>query len=680
MRLIFLIFVFISISIIAFSQTLVSSYNWDGMAAPSYSFTPASGKCYMLKVSGTFSDVSSDDSGYQDAYYNFYNSTNNMISVEGTSWWANSEPYSSFVPSPSDYNPSHIYYFYYSFCSSSNPPMFEISYGDNDFSNNYGGLNFEWYELPSCNPDSFIVDLGEDIFSCEVVTLDAGNTGANYYWSTGENTQTISVLVSGTYSVTVGNDDCAVFDEISIEISDLNIDNVIVNQNPTCGSNNGSVSIQASGSHSPFSYTISGNPTFQASETFTNMPAGIYNFVVQDNTSCYDTLTYNLIESGNTLAINPDYSQGVCEGNLNGYITLNLSGGTPPYNVSWTGAVNSSSQDLTGIGAGTYNLAVVDNASCTLNDIIVIQSYEYPEVISLVNNVKCSNETTGSINITAIGNNQPYVYEWSTGENTEDITNAPQGNYFLSVISNEGNCITTESYQIKLLDSLKASTVLNQCNSNGLADINLTAFDGVEPYSYEWSTGASSEDLNNVSAGTYMVTITDQNDCTASDTVTVYEVTTTYTVSGCVSLGQGSVTAVSENGNSPYSFSWSTGDTEATINGVLSGTYQLTVTDANQCQDEIEVVVTEGDPCLDIPNAFTPNGDGVNDTWEVLGLQEGDVVKVFNRWGNRVFQSKNYDTPWDGKYNGVVLPTASYYYVIEIDGGENYNGTVTIKR
>ena len=89
------------------------------------------------------------------------------------------------------------------------------------------------------------------------------------------------------------------------------------------------------------------------------------------------------------------------------------------------------------------------------------------------------------------------------------------------------------------------------------------------------------------------------------------------------------------------------------------------------------------DGCIEIPSAFTPNSDGIHDEWTIYGLFNFPDVKVnvFNRWGQLVFNSTGYDIPWDGKYNGVDLPTSTYYYILEIEEiNKVFNGTVTIKK
>jgi gliding motility-associated-like protein len=110
-------------------------------------------------------------------------------------------------------------------------------------------------------------------------------------------------------------------------------------------------------------------------------------------------------------------------------------------------------------------------------------------------------------------------------------------------------------------------------------------------------------------------------------------------------------------------------------------TVTLTVTDVNNCQASQEIHITDDCPDVKIPNAFTPNGDGINDTWVIAGLgyDQTSLVTVFNRYGQQVYESKGYGTPWNGENAGKKLPTGTYYYIITIKNGtQRYSGSVTI--
>jgi gliding motility-associated-like protein len=110
-------------------------------------------------------------------------------------------------------------------------------------------------------------------------------------------------------------------------------------------------------------------------------------------------------------------------------------------------------------------------------------------------------------------------------------------------------------------------------------------------------------------------------------------------------------------------------------------TVTLTVTDANGCQATQDIQVADECPDIRIPNAFTPNGDGINDTWDIIGLEydQTAMVRVFTRYGQQVYQSKGYGRPWNGEYKGKKLPTGAYYYIINMkNNNQTLSGEVTI--
>jgi len=156
-----------------------------------------------------------------------------------------------------------------------------------------------------------------------------------------------------------------------------------------------------------------------------------------------------------------------------------------------------------------------------------------------------------------------------------------------------------------------------------------------------------------------------------------------------IAAGNSATLNISVTGNIvSYRWSPSVGLSDPTIKDPVvspssSTTYKLDVTDENKCEasGNINVIVSGGAINISVPNAFTPNGDGVNDSWIITNLAAypGATVDVFNRYGQRVYHSENYSKPWDGRFNGNVLPLATYYYVIDPKNKEKkISGSVTI--
>lgn len=152
----------------------------------------------------------------------------------------------------------------------------------------------------------------------------------------------------------------------------------------------------------------------------------------------------------------------------------------------------------------------------------------------------------------------------------------------------------------------------------------------------------------------------------------------------CPLSKQGAVQTVIQGGRYPYTFKWSNGSTAPAIDNLAPGTYSVTVTDkyGKEASGTATVETTTDDlACLNIPNGFTPDNDGVNDVWNIRGLNRfaGCKVDVFTQWGAVVFSSKGYNEPWEGKYNNQPVEAGTYYYRIDLGNDKDvFTGTLTI--
>ncbi|MEO8761786.1 MAG: gliding motility-associated C-terminal domain-containing protein [Bacteroidia bacterium] len=226
--------------------------------------------------------------------------------------------------------------------------------------------------------------------------------------------------------------------------------------------------------------------------------------------------------------------------------------------------------------------------------------------------------------------------------------------------------------------------------NEGSITANVTG--GKRPLNYLWNTGQTTQTISNLLPGMYSVTVTDANGRTAhgADSVKVLQDSSCViniklvATKTCPMAKNGALVATQTGGRNPVKYLWSNGDTTNAINNLATGNYDLTVTDKYGRQATATGMVegyTQDLSCLNIPSAFTPDGDGTNDTWVIRSLSEYSncKVEIYNQWGSVVFKSTGYGTPWNGKYNGEAVPAGAYYYIINLEDGSNtYKGTVTI--
>jgi gliding motility-associated-like protein len=240
------------------------------------------------------------------------------------------------------------------------------------------------------------------------------------------------------------------------------------------------------------------------------------------------------------------------------------------------------------------------------------------------------------------------------------------------------------------------------CNGDATGIIDFSINGNTSPYTYSWyynevPVNESTSSIYNLLSGNYDITVTDYNNCKMTYSYLITEpegisLNTYPQFASCEEKNDGSITTTVIGGTSPYYYLW--GSSETTVNGTTTGDiynlskgyYSLRVSDSKGCTLSKEDIFVDFDGlngCIEIPSGFTPNNDNIHDEWKIYGLLDFPdvVVEIYNRWGQEIFSSQGYKNPWDGKYNGVDLPTAAYYYVIELNESDKvFNGTVTIKR
>jgi len=321
-----------------------------------------------------------------------------------------------------------------------------------------------------------------------------------------------------------------------------------------------------------------------------------------------------------------------------------------------------------------------------------------PPTVSLTEQSTCPIVNEGSLTAHVTGGRYPLTYLWNTGQTTRTITNLAPGNYSVTVTDRYGRVMhATDSVKILndssclILVKFKEQGTCPMLNE-GYLTANVTG--ARSPFTYLWSTGQTSSSITNLAPGTYSVTITDHYGrvATAVDSVKILTdsscmlLVNFFATKTCPNTKDGSLNITVTGGRDPLKFLWSTGDTTYTLNNLAPGNYNLTVTDKYGRQVTATGTV-EGYAldlsCLNIPSAFTPDGDGTNDVWKIRSLSEYTTCKVeiFNQWGSLVFKSTGYNIPWDGRYNGEPVPAGAYYYVIDLDNNsKKFTGTVTIIR
>jgi len=359
---------------------------------------------------------------------------------------------------------------------------------------------------------------------------------------------------------------------------------------------------------------------------------------------------------------------------------------------SWsTGATDSA---ITITNAGQYIVEATNaNVGCgtstdTINVGITIIDYT---IVS--QDVTCYGLDNGQITIIPAGGIPDYHYQWSPSVgDTSTATNLSPGDYYATITDANGCKAYVLKVPITEPDSilLLTSTVNNPvCYGGNDGSIEVSFSGGTPPYNYYWNNNSTGNPASNLQAGTYILTLTDDNGCEAYANFSIGEPSPIIinADTGIDDSYYGYINLQVNDGTSPYAFSWSNGATTQDVSNLSSGTYIVTVTDFNGCES-VDTFFVEIP--LIIPTVITPNGDDINDSWDIINIESYNRVhiEIYNRWGDILYDYtgsgigyKDKSVQWDGTWQGKDLPFTSYIYVVELnDGQEAYRGVVTLKR
>ncbi|MGI9546168.1 MAG: T9SS type B sorting domain-containing protein, partial [Flavobacteriaceae bacterium] len=422
-----------------------------------------------------------------------------------------------------------------------------------------------------------------------------------------QTTSEFSNLTAGSYWIRVTSVDCIeVTNEIIItEPVPLQVDRQEFTNVSCSGEENGSITVEVSGGTGTIYYAITPNLNqFDTENVFTDLAAGVYDVIAQDENGCFMTFQFTITEPM-PLDVSYTSTPEVCIGSADGTIDLTITGGTAPYSTS----LNSTNpadfvQDqvsFANLAAGTYVIFITDALDCETN--VIVQIAPGVNLNAIVEPVYiCDSDLPDNyINVTmeddTVLGSIMYALDSTDPADLQldpDFTNMSPGSHYLT-ISHANGCMLTIDFEIDTFDPL--TLVLEQRNIN---EITAIAGGGLPPYTFYFN------DDNNGSDNTYYITET--------------------------------------------------------------GNYTVRVVDANDC--EMMAVIFMEFIDIEIPNFFTPDGDGQNDYWipeNIEGWPE-ILIKIYDRYGRVVAEEAVVPNGWDGTYHGNELPTGDYWYVVKLNG------------
>ncbi len=558
---------------------------------------------------------------------------------------------------------------------------------------------------------------------------------------------TVSPLVTTTYTVTASECPDTYTDNVTVFVSTPVTIDATVDDNICPGEIFGAIDITTSNGTPPFIYNwTSVNNNFSSnSEDLNNLISDIYNLTVIDDLGCDHTAgPFTISPPPQDIEIFESLDPVSCFGFSDGTISTTVSGGTPPYTYTWSGdntISGNGTSTITDLASGNYQITVTDNNGCQ-NSI----NYYMPEnsSISLNNsvsdyngfNVRCYGGEDAWIACIASGGLQPYTYTWvdessnNILSNQSDIYNIPSGRYVFTVVDAEG-CPNSLTFDINQPDSLSidvANYSHKSCTYNNDGFIEISSWGGPDnpiysdqflPISYVWkgenSFYSTEQNIYNLSEGFYTIVVEDLNQCTNELTFEITQppfikadyrvlddtVTTNYSLVNLFDNSEGNVVEWQwELSNGFTSNSQDIINLDLSTNLDTSGInyfdLKLVVIDEFMCKDSIYgTLAIKEEHTLFVPNGFTPDLDGNNDTFKIFHhamKTETFSMSIFDRFGSLVYQSNDPNMAWDGTNlrTGNPLVTGTYSYILSYQdfenriydhtNCENCTGTITLIR
>ncbi len=585
------------------------------------------------------------------------------------------------------------------------------------------------------------------------ISITANNGTIPYSYSIDginfQNGNTFSNLSPGIYSVTVRDADGAYGYINSVNVNSNCLQLTLQNTNTTCGSNNGSITANASGGTSPYQYSLMQTSGFVSSNLFTGLTAGTYTIFAKDANGITTNANVTITDAASP-NINIALTPASCT-NTNGSINITANGGTSPFEFSINnGNTFQSSNVFNNLDSAQYIALIKDANGCIVSDTVQLTALATPAFSIGNDTILCNGETL----LLSAPQVAGYQYLWQDNSTLNNFNVTTQGSYTVK-ITNQFNCSASSTINVKFNGvpnfSLGPDTTI--CNSK---TILLQPVGVLSQVNYLWNTGATSSSINTNVAGLYWLQITNDG-CAKRDSIIIiskpnpiinlgddttlcagqtillnasnnnavytwqdgssgptFEVNKagSYTVdvkeNGCdtsgkitinyinkpiINIGKDTSICITEklllDATYPSSiYIWQDGSTNAQFTVTQPGNYAVDV--SNVCGDTKDSINVMYENCackFYMPSAFTPNTDGRNDVFipKYQCQLSNYELKIFNRWGQLVFNSINISNGWDGNFNNRQQPIGTYIWKVSykdnITGiAIHKNGTVVLIR
>ncbi len=485
----------------------------------------------------------------------------------------------------------------------------------------FNGCTFVGLDTIS-QPTALAFTSGQDSVLCNgdatgsaYVSPTGGVGPYTYLWdvnAANQTTDTATNLAAGSYDVTITDvNGCDTTATVSVFEPQVLGVGVIGFDNPQCnGDSTGTISTTTQGGTLPYTYLWSNTET---TSNISDLPAGFYGLTVTDGNGCTATASTTLFEP-TALTSTTSSVDASCSGSFDGEVSVVANGGTSPFTYAWSTTPISTTDNVTGLDVGTYYVTVTDAQGCTQIDSATVGSVVILVDNEVLTNLTCFEGGDGAISVTPSGSpNTPYTYTWSPNTGVP-VSSGPSATIngldtgtFVLVISDAAGCNITETYVLTQPTEVEASissqdSVSCFTGNDGSATASASGGTVAGAYTFQWDAAAGNQTTptaTGLSAGTYTVTVTDDNNCSDTAIVTILEPAEVQVslisqqATSCPDTDDGEAVVSVIGGTQPYTYSWPSGETTANPVLLPDGANLVTVTDANGCQDTLTVFIAE---------------------------------------------------------------------------------------
>ena len=548
-----------------------------------------------------------------------------------------------------------------------------------------------------------------------IVTGGIGNYSFN--WSTGDTTSFISNLPANTYVLDVHDSvGCIVSDTFNITEPSALTYNLISNDITCYGLNNAQASVTVNGGTTPYLFSWFGPSSYTSNNpTIDSLIEGVYYLQVTDSNGCSfsDSIVFAEPDS---LISSLIYNHPLCYNSNDGYITINVSGGTSPYSSSY-GSFNPTSIlgdsiIYTNLPPNSDILYVLDANGCeNYFEVTLIEPTELSVYNIITTNPTCHNYSNGYASMNALGGTPPYTYQLQDVNSNilttlSNYSTLGSGLYLYIVVDNNG-CYDNVSFELLNPAEITITTrnIKNvNCFGDNSGSLSVDVNNYIGSYEIVWMPSehnTNSDSIFNLPAGQYDAVVIDELGCAKLDSFYIEQndqiaAEVILANSSCKSINDGEIEVIITGGEGPFNI-YLDNDLISTnvfgdmiINNLLSGSYDLKLSDVYDCSldSSFEIGFNGGYNCINEPIIITPNSDGFNDEWiPILDLNLDIEVNILNRWGQKefVYTGNSLSFSWDGIANWGGkrnLVSSDYYYIIKFNNDQypDRTGVITLIR